>query len=42
VSRRPPVEPDRFGLLDVVLDMHVGAVPGVEPGDLPGAGVDVG
>ena len=41
-SGGPPVEPDRFGALDVVLDMDVGAVPGVEPGELPGAGVDVG
>jgi hypothetical protein len=26
--------------LDVVLDVDVGAVPGVQPGDLPGDGVD--
>src|SRR5512144_1999719 len=36
----PPVQPDRLGLFDVVLDVDVGAVPGVQPGDLPGGRVD--
>jgi hypothetical protein len=40
VPRGPPVQPDRLGLLDVGLDVDVGAVTGVRPGDLPGGGVD--
>jgi hypothetical protein len=39
VARRPPVQPERLGLLDVVLHVHVGAV--TEPGLLgqqPGVG----
>ena len=40
VARWPPVEAEVLGLLDVVLDVDVGAVPRVEPGDLPDAGVD--
>src|SRR5664280_2381381 len=40
VPRWPPVHPDRFGLLDICFDVDVGAVPGVQPGDLPGDRVD--
>jgi hypothetical protein len=39
VPRGPPVEAEVLGLFDVVLDVDVGAVPGVESGDLPVAGV---
>jgi len=36
----PPVAPEGLGLCDVVLDVDVGAVTGIEPGQLPGCGVD--
>ncbi len=36
----PPVQAQCLGLFDVVLDVDMRAVPGVEPGDLPGRGVD--
>jgi hypothetical protein len=39
VARWPPVQPGCLGLLDVVFDVHMGAVAGVQPGDLPGLGV---
>src|SRR5664280_177632 len=34
VPRRPPVHPDRFGLLHIILDVHVRPVPGVQPGQV--------
>ncbi len=39
VPRWPPVQAKVLGLLDVVLDVDVGAVAGVQPGDLPAAGI---
>ena len=33
------MRPEVLGLFDVVLDVHVGAVAGIEPGDLPDLGV---
>ena len=35
VPRRPLTQPEGLGLLDVVFDMDVAAVAGVESGDLP-------
>ena len=35
-----PVEAEVLGLCDVVFDVDVGAVPGIQPGDLPDLGVD--
>src|SRR5207342_121896 len=34
-SGGPPIQPEVLGLFDVVLHVHVGAVAGIEPGDLP-------
>src|SRR3954465_2587981 len=37
--RRPPGQAQVLGLLDAVLDVGVGAVAGIQPGDLPAPGV---
>src|SRR5206468_1148952 len=36
--RRPPIQTEILGLLDVVIHVHVGAVPGIQPGHLPAPG----
>lgn len=38
ITRRPPVQAEILGLLDVVLDMDLGVVAGVQPGGLLPAG----
>jgi len=40
VAGRPAVQADGLALFDVVLDVDVGAVAGVKPGELADAGVD--
>ncbi len=39
LPRGPPVQAEVLGLFDVVLEVDMGAVPRVEPADLPDTGV---